>query len=113
MKSKIKYTDEPMGELKVVKDFLPPPDQLALIVGGNVIMKRMISIGLWIVGGLLLLIALVAGGASILALIARAQHGRGLFFADVEFLGLIVVITAILGAATSFAAKKLSTSGKQ
>ena len=30
MKSKIKYTDEPMGDLKVVKDFLPPPDQLVL-----------------------------------------------------------------------------------
>lgn len=30
MKNKIKYTDEPMGKLKVVKDFLPPPDQLAL-----------------------------------------------------------------------------------
>ena len=30
MKSKIKYTDEPMGELRVVRDFLPPPDQLAL-----------------------------------------------------------------------------------
>ena len=30
MKSKIKYTDEPMGKLKVVNDFLPPPDQLAL-----------------------------------------------------------------------------------
>jgi predicted DNA binding CopG/RHH family protein len=30
MKSKIKYTDEPMGKLKVVSDFLPPPDQLAL-----------------------------------------------------------------------------------
>ena len=30
MKSKIKYTDEPMGELRVVKDFLPPPDQLVL-----------------------------------------------------------------------------------
>jgi len=28
MKNKIKYTDEPMGELRVVKDFLPPPDQL-------------------------------------------------------------------------------------
>jgi len=28
MKSKIKYTDEPMGELKVVKDFLPPPHEL-------------------------------------------------------------------------------------
>lgn len=30
MKSKIRYTDEPMGELKVLKDFLPPPDQLVL-----------------------------------------------------------------------------------
>jgi hypothetical protein len=30
MKNKARYTDEPMGELKVVKDFLPPPDQLVL-----------------------------------------------------------------------------------
>jgi hypothetical protein len=30
MKSRIKYTDEPMGDLRVIKDFLPPPDQLAL-----------------------------------------------------------------------------------
>lgn len=30
MKTKIKYTDEPMGELKVIKDFLPKPEQLAL-----------------------------------------------------------------------------------
>ena len=30
MKSKIKYTDERMGKLKVVRDFLPPPEQLAL-----------------------------------------------------------------------------------
>jgi hypothetical protein len=30
MKSKIKYTNEPLGELRVVKDFLPPPDQLVL-----------------------------------------------------------------------------------
>jgi hypothetical protein len=30
MKKKTKYTDEPMGELKVVKDFLPPPHQLEL-----------------------------------------------------------------------------------
>ncbi|MDQ7838058.1 MAG: CopG family transcriptional regulator [Thermodesulfobacteriota bacterium] len=30
MKSKIKHTNEPMGELRVVKDFLPPPDQLVL-----------------------------------------------------------------------------------
>lgn len=30
MKSGIKYTDEPMGSLRVVKDFLPSPDQLVL-----------------------------------------------------------------------------------
>ncbi len=30
MKSKTKYTNEPIGELKVVRDFLPPPDQLVL-----------------------------------------------------------------------------------
>ena len=30
MKSKTKYTDEPMGRLKVVEDFLPPPEQLVL-----------------------------------------------------------------------------------
>ncbi len=30
MKNKIKYTDGPVGKLKVVKDFLPPPEQLAL-----------------------------------------------------------------------------------
>ena len=30
MKTKIKYTDEPMGELRVIKDFLPPPEQLVL-----------------------------------------------------------------------------------
>lgn len=30
MKTKIKYTDEPLGELRVIKDFLPPPDKLIL-----------------------------------------------------------------------------------
>ena len=30
MKKKIKYSEEPMGDLRVVKDFLPPPDQLVL-----------------------------------------------------------------------------------
>jgi hypothetical protein len=30
MKTKIKYTEELMGDPKVVKDFLPPPDQLVL-----------------------------------------------------------------------------------
>jgi len=29
MKEKIKYTDEPFGKVKVVKDFLPSPQELA------------------------------------------------------------------------------------
>lgn len=29
MRKKIKYTDEPMGKVKVVTDFLPPPEELA------------------------------------------------------------------------------------
>lgn len=30
MKSRIRYTDEPMGEPRVIKDFLPPPSRLTL-----------------------------------------------------------------------------------
>jgi len=30
MKTKVKYTDEPMGDVRVVKDFLPSPEELAL-----------------------------------------------------------------------------------
>ena len=30
MKKKIKYTDEPMGNVRVVTDFLPSPEELAL-----------------------------------------------------------------------------------
>ena len=30
MTKKIKYTDEPLGKLRIVEDFLPPPEQLAL-----------------------------------------------------------------------------------
>ena len=29
MSAKIKYTDEPLGELKVIPDFLPSPEELA------------------------------------------------------------------------------------
>ena len=29
MSTKIKYTDEPLGEIKIVPDFLPSPDELA------------------------------------------------------------------------------------
>ena len=30
MKTTTKYTEEPMGDLRIVKDFLPTPDQLVL-----------------------------------------------------------------------------------
>jgi predicted DNA binding CopG/RHH family protein len=30
MKTKIKYSDEPMGKVKVIPDFLPSPEELAL-----------------------------------------------------------------------------------
>jgi predicted DNA binding CopG/RHH family protein len=30
MKTKIKYTNEPMGDLQILKDFLPPPNLLVL-----------------------------------------------------------------------------------
>lgn len=29
MKTKVKYTDEPIGDVKVIQDFLPSPDKLA------------------------------------------------------------------------------------
>jgi hypothetical protein len=29
MSAKIKYTDEPIGDANVIRDFLPPPEQLA------------------------------------------------------------------------------------
>ena len=30
MKEKINYTDEPMGKVRVISDFLPSPEELAL-----------------------------------------------------------------------------------
>jgi hypothetical protein len=30
MKSKIKYTNEPMGKVRIIKNFLPPPEMLIL-----------------------------------------------------------------------------------
>lgn len=29
MKTKIKYTDEPLGDIKIIQDFLPSPQELA------------------------------------------------------------------------------------
>ncbi len=35
MKKRIKYTDEPMGELRIIPNFLPPPENL-ILKGENV-----------------------------------------------------------------------------
>lgn len=34
MKKKTRYTDEPLGQLRVVKDFLPPPEELVFKEAG-------------------------------------------------------------------------------
>ena len=44
MKTKTNYTEEPMGELKIVKDFLPPPDKLVLRADN---VKITISLKIW------------------------------------------------------------------
>lgn len=59
-------------------------------------------------GTILLVIALLSGGAAILSLIERFQHGPGLLFADVEFFGFIALICAFSGGLAVFGAKKLS-----
>jgi len=63
-------------------------------------------------GALLLVIALLSGGASILSLAERLQHGPGMFFADVELFGFIAFICAFSGGLAVFGARKLSR-GKQ
>jgi hypothetical protein len=40
MKRKRTYTDEPLGRLKVVEDFLPPPEKLVLREDGVKVMIR-------------------------------------------------------------------------
>ena len=66
------------------------------------------SIILAFVGGILLVIALLSGGASILSLIERRQHGPGLFFADVESFGFIALVCALTGGLAIFGARKPS-----
>jgi len=59
-------------------------------------------------GGILLVIAFLSGGAAILSLIERLQHGSGLLFADVELFGLVAFICGFAGGFAVFGAKKLS-----
>lgn len=73
-------------------------------MGFSVILSK----GMIGVGGVLLLIALLSLTASILSFIERLKYGPGLFFADVEFFGLIALVSGIAGVVTVLVAKRLS-----
>ncbi len=72
------------------------------------ILFKIISVTLIIVGVMLLIIALLAGLASVSALISRMRYGPGIMFADVEFFGLAALVCAIVGTLAIIAAKKLA-----
>jgi hypothetical protein len=59
-------------------------------------------------GAILLVVAFLSGGASILSFVERRQHGPGLFFADVQFFGFIALFCALTGGLAVFGAKKRS-----
>jgi hypothetical protein len=69
---------------------------------------KVISVVLNLLGALLCLLAIIAGGASAAALVERMQHGRGGMFADVEFLALAAVVLLVPGAALLMAARRLA-----
>jgi hypothetical protein len=71
-------------------------------------MLKIISIGLFICGALMLLLALLSGGAALMASIERFQHGRVNLFADVEFFGLLSLICIVLGAFSLIISRRIA-----
>ncbi len=63
---------------------------------------------LTLIGGILIAVALLSGGAAMLALIERLRHGRGIMFADTEFLGITALVCGLPGALLVIGARKLS-----
>lgn len=70
-------------------------------------MARAFVTGLLICGAVMLLLGLISGGASLLALLERRSHGPGLMFADVEFFGLLALVCCVLGVFSLLAAKRI------
>jgi hypothetical protein len=60
-------------------------------------MLKIMSIALSFCGALMLLFALLSGGAALMASIERYQQGHGQLFPDVEFYGLLALICCVLG----------------
>ncbi len=67
-----------------------------------------VSVVLGIIGTLFLLLALGAGLVSVSALVERMRYGPGIMFADVEFFGLLSLVSGVLGTILVISANKLS-----
>jgi len=71
-------------------------------------MLKIISMVLFICGACMLLLALLSGGAALMASVERFQHGRSHLFDDVEFFGLLALICCVLGAFSLIIAKRIA-----
>ena len=69
---------------------------------------RAISVVFYLLGALLCLLAIIAGGISATALAERIQHGRGVMFADVEFFALIALALLVPGIVLLLVARHLT-----
>ncbi len=69
----------------------------------------MVHAGLLAGGGIMLLLALLSGGAALLSILDRVKHGHGLLYADVEFFGLLALICCVLGAFSLIVARRIAS----
>jgi hypothetical protein len=69
---------------------------------------KVISVVFNLLGAFLCLLAVIAGGISATALVERVQHGRGIMFADVEFLALTALVVLVPGLALLMVARRLA-----
>jgi hypothetical protein len=69
---------------------------------------KVISVVFNLLGALLCLLAIIAGGISATALVERIQHGRGIMFADVEFFALTALALLVPGLALLMVARHLT-----
>ena len=68
---------------------------------------KVVSVVFNLMGASLCLLAIIAGGFSATALVARIQHGPGIMFADVEFFALTGVAFLVPGVALLIVARQL------
>lgn len=70
-------------------------------------LSRVVSAIFSILGTLFSTLALVAGGFFFVAFVERIQHGRGIMFADVEFLGLMAAAFLVPGLLLLWLARRI------